>query len=96
MVTNKLEGIVRSLLTDRFPDAKIDGVVIKADTDNDGDRILRITVVVASAMENLDRDSLFGFARLLQPKLEAAESDEFPVMSFIAAREVGKMKLEAA
>ena len=93
MDNNKLEGIVRSLLTDRFPEAKINGVIIKADTDNDGDKILRITVVVASAMENLDRDSLLGFVRLLRPELEAAEYDAFPVMSFISAREVGKMKL---
>ena len=90
---NKLEEIVRSLLTDRFPDAKINGVIIKADTDIDGDRILRITVVVASAMENLDRDSLLGFVRLLRPKLEVVEYNAFPVVSFIAAREVGKMKL---
>ena len=90
---DKLEEIVMSLIADRFPDAKINGVIIKADTDSDGDRILRITVVVASAMENLDRDSLLGFVRLLRPKLEAAEYDAFPVMSFIAAREVGKMKL---
>ena len=96
MAANRLEEIVRSLFVDRFPGVQIDDVVIRSDTDNDGDKILRIAVVLASAVESLNGDNLLGFARLLRPKLEAADVNEFPVMSFIAAREVGKMKLEAA
>lgn len=91
-----LEDIVRDLLEERFPGTEIIRVVVSADRDSDGDQILRITVVTAAEPRSLDRSQVLGFAGLLKPRLEEAHSDGFPIMSFVSARDAGKLRLEAA
>ena len=92
----KLKAIVRTLLTERFPEANVSDVIIQPDMDGDGDKILRITVVLASRPELLDRDNLVGFVRHLRPRLATVNENDFPLVSFVSVREAGKLKREAA
>ena len=91
-----LERVVSLLLTERFPNARVQNVIIKSDIDADGDRFLRITVVLESDPESLDRDNLVSFVRYLRPKLAAEKAEDFPVISFVSAKEAGQLHLEAA
>jgi hypothetical protein len=94
MSNTKLEKVVRSLLSERFPEASVERIVIRADTDQDGDKILRITVVLSSQVDKLDRDNLVGFVRHLRPKLSEVKTNEFPVVRFVSASDAKKLKLE--
>ncbi len=95
-VRDRLEKVVMTLLTESFPQARVNQVVIRPDKDSDGDSILRITVVMASEPKQLDPSRLASFTSLLQPKLAEVAAAGFPVMSFVAEREAGKLHLEAA
>lgn len=92
----RLEDLVRSLLVERFPAIDINRIAVEADEDSDGDRILRITVVMASEPEALDRSELLAFTNRLRLKLVDERFDGFPVLSFVTVKEVGKLKLESA
>lgn len=95
--TEAMEGIVAAQLAERFPEARVHHVVVRDDRDFDGDRILRITVVMASAIDELDRVKLLGFVPALRPVLAVRNpSAGFPIVSFVSEREAGKLKLEAA
>lgn len=91
-----LENLVRDLLVDRFPAIDINRIVVDPDEDHDGDRILRITVVMASEPETLDRPELLAFTNRLREKLMEAQADGFPVLTFATVKEAGKLKLESA
>jgi hypothetical protein len=91
------EGVVTALLAERFPEARVSHVVVREDRDFDDDRILRITVVMASGIDTLDQVKLLGFVPALRPVLAARDpSVGFPIVSFVSEREAGKLKLEAA
>ena len=92
----KLTSLIGKLLMERFPDATIKNVVVRHDFDSDGDKILRIVVILTSDPEKLDKLKLLGFVPTLRPKLEAAMSEGFPVMSFVSERDAGPLNLEAA
>lgn len=92
----RLEAIVGTLVAERFPDAQVDRIAVQPDHDSDGDKILRVSVIFKSALDDLDRDNSLGFVRMLRPRLIAAKSNEFPVVSFVAAEDAGRMPLEAA
>ena len=91
------EGVVTALLAERFPEARVSHVVVREDRDFDDDRILRITVVMASGIDKLDEVKLLGFVPALRPALAARDpAAGFPIISFVSEREAGKLKLEAA
>ena len=90
MSDRRLETIVMGLLSERFPHAKIDRVIIKSDVDDEGDKILRITVVLEASSSVLDKGNLLGFVRHLKPRLAAANSEEFPLLSFVSKYEARK------
>ena len=96
MSNELLENIVKSVLAERFPDASVERVVVRPDTDHDGDKILLITVVLSSRVDQLDRDNLVGFVRHLRPRLPEENADEFPHVRFVSASEAKILKLEAA
>ena len=91
MSSRNLESIVETLLKERFPSAAINRVVVKSDTDDDGDKILRITVVLDAPSATLDRDNLLGFVRHLKPRLAEANFPEFPLLSFVSKNEARKL-----
>jgi len=92
----KLENVVRNLLSERFPEAVVERIFIRADADQDGDKILRIMVVLSSQVDKLGRDNLVGFVRHLRPKLSEIEMDDFPIVGFVSASEAKKLKLGSA
>ena len=91
MSNKSLENIVEKLLKERFPSAAIDCVVVTLDTDDDGDKILRITVVLDAPSATLDRDNLVGFVRHLKPRLAEANVAEFPLLNFVSKNEARKL-----
>ena len=96
-VSNRdLEEIVKGLLSERFPRARIDDVIVRSDVDDDGDKILRIMVVLDANGSSLDRDRLVGFVRHLKPRLAEANSTEFPLLSFVSKKEASKLKFVPA
>ena len=95
IVYGNLETLVRDALAERFPDADIDRVIIRPDLDSDGDKVLRITVVLEGHAGNLNREKLVGFVRHLKSRLATAECDEFPLLSFVERNEARKLKLES-
>lgn len=95
--TKALEDVVAALFAERFPEARVNHVVVRQDRDFDGDRILRITVVMASGIDTLDQMKLLGFVPALRPVLAARNpSAGFPIVSFVSEREAGQLNLEAA
>lgn len=96
MDTIKLQTVVQNLLAERFPEAIISRVVVQPDIDSDGDRILRITIVLASEPQQLNPLNLVSFPRLLRPRLAEEKAEAFPVVSFVAEKEARKLNLEAA
>lgn len=91
-----LETIVRELLTEMFPDAYVDKVVVKSTFDSDGDPVLDITVVLEEGRSPLDKEKLLGFVRHLKTRLLAAKCKEFPLLSFVSRREANRLKIESA
>jgi hypothetical protein len=95
MREQQLETLIGKVLGDRFPDAKISEVVVRSDIDGDGDRVLRVAVVVDGASEHLNRDALVGFVRHLRSRLDVERREEFPLLSFISRNEAKKLNLES-
>ncbi len=89
----EMEGTIKRVLADRFPDAAIDRVIVKPDVDSDGDAVLRVTVVLASEVARLNSDRLVGIVRHLRSELQGSE---FPMLSFVTRKEAAQLKLEAA
>jgi hypothetical protein len=90
----ELACVVRQLLTERFPTNPTFQVSIRADTDNDGNGILRIVVVPDQDPTTLDREAIAGFVRHLRPRLAQVRNDLFPIMSFVSKRDADKLQLE--
>lgn len=96
MQARTVENVVRSVLTDRFPDAKVAKIAIRSDVDNDGDDILRVIVVLEGVPSQLDKKALVGFVRHLRSRLEEVNHEEFPILSFISKSEAKNLDLETA
>jgi len=95
-MANSLEEIVSGIVRERFADAIIDSIAVEADEDNDGDPILRITVVFASEIANIESHKLAGLARHLRPKLTERKESGFPIFRFISKRDNDRLTHEAA
>jgi hypothetical protein len=91
-----LERLIKGVLSERFPTSRIGNVIVKSDKDNDGDDVLRITVILEEEPAKLDRDNLVSLVRYIKSKLEDVQRFEFPLMSFVSKTEAKKLKLEAA
>jgi hypothetical protein len=90
-----LEKVVRDLLVERFGDAVIGRVSVKPDIDSDGDRVLRVMVVIDSGGA-LDRKKLVGLVRHLRSRLTEENAYEFPLVSFVSKAEASKLKFATA
>lgn len=82
-----LQEVVSSVLRERFPNIQVVSVNIEHDTDEDGESILMVNIIFNSETPLSARDTS-SLARLLLPKLEEIQEVAFPVVSFIAEREV--------
>ena len=92
MRDREAENIVRTVFEEQFPNTNVDRVIARSDLDSDGDRVLRIYVVLNGDGAQLDRQTLVGFVRHLKSRLT---DEAFPLLSFVARNEADKLKLEA-
>lgn len=90
----KLSGIVEDLAIKHFGAAKLGRVELRADTDFEGDTILRVMVVL-KMLEHTSSDSLVKFQRDVVNKLRE-ETDLFPLVSFRSVQDDEDIKSEAA
>jgi len=91
-----LEEIVSQVVRERLAEAEIDSVRVEADQDSDGDPILRITVVFASEIAELESRKLAGLMRHMRPKLEERKEAGFPIFRFLSKRDSDRLRHEAA
>ena len=88
---------IYDLLCERFSKEAINSVVVKSDRDSDGDRVLRIIVVLeVNHRKLIDGRKMVGLVRHIRTKLDETQSiDDFPMISFVSKKEAGKL-LEAS
>ena len=67
---------------------------VKPSLDQDGDRILLITVIIDGDWRLLDSKETIGLARRVLPKLNEIGEDGFPIFSFVAKSELERVKAE--
>lgn len=91
----ELEGIVRHVLRQQLGGAKIDSFSITPSVDEDGVAVLVVKVVFDEERGPPDPRATSSLLRFLRPQLMEAGEDAFPVVSFIAKSELGKLKAEA-
>jgi hypothetical protein len=91
MRDREAEQIIRTVFGEEFPDARVDRVIARAEEDSDGDRVIRVYIVLDDDRQSLDRKALVGFVRHLKSRLT---DEAFPVLSFVAQSEAAKLKLE--
>lgn len=86
------QTIVEEVLSECFPGTRVHQVLVEPDLDQDGDPVLRITVVLEGAPEDLARDRLVGFVRHLKSRLIKADIEEFPLVSFVSRNEARALR----
>lgn len=95
LVVKKVEQIVRETLQTRFPKIKVIGIKVVEDEDYEGKSILRIDITFKAKDGDFDPARMRELPRLIMPKLKDAEETRgtgFPLFSFIAQSELGKLK----
>ncbi len=93
---DRIKRAVRSVIEDRLPDVDIVSVNVEPDFDEEGDRILRIMVVLESGDRTLDPAKSSGLIRHLRPELANLGEDSFPVISFVSQSELKDLEPAAA
>ncbi|HEX2763053.1 MAG TPA: hypothetical protein VHM92_04285 [Allosphingosinicella sp.] len=91
-----LEEIVSEIVRQRLTDAEIDSIKVEADSDSDGDPILRITIVFDSEIAKLESSKLAGLARHMRPKLQERKEAGFPIFRFLSKRDSDRLRHAAA
>jgi len=90
-----VQKIVREILATRFPKIKIVTIKVVEDEDYVGTSLLRIDITFKAKDGDFDPARMRELPRLIMPKLKEAEETKdmgFPLLSFIAASELGKHK----
>lgn len=94
---DQIQKIVASFVKDRLKGVSIDSVTVEPDVDNDGDRVLKITVVYDIGKgSTLDSNKLVGMVRHLKPQLLGEHGGDFPLFRFLSKTDAAKLKNEAA
>ncbi|MCR9256964.1 MAG: hypothetical protein NXI16_12830 [Alphaproteobacteria bacterium] len=92
----ELADKIASALSDRLPNVEIVAVNVRPELDESGDEVLFINVVFDGKTEQLDAARTSKIVRHIRPMIQEAGISAFPVFSFIAKSELGKLKPEAA
>ncbi len=93
---DEIETIVSAVVHDRFPENSIQSVSVEQDVDQDGDPILKVTVVFDPAEGALDTHRVMGLIRHLRPKLLEKKYPEFPIFRFVSKKDAASLKIAAA
>ena len=92
----RVKEIVESVLRSRFKDIDFSVIDIRPDVDEDGQRVLYVKIGFDSKTKFLDAGETSGLLRRILPKMEETGEHGFPILSFIAKSELGKMSSDAA
>ena len=84
----QLKGIVRSVLEEIFGNDRIGDVYIASAYDEDGDEILRVTVVFDGTEEQFDARKASTVVRHMRPRLATIGEQAFPIISYVSSDEV--------
>lgn len=87
---------VAFLVKKRFPVSAVQSVLVVRGLDNDGGKILRVTVVVDKKLESLDRQSMLGLVGNLHNDLAENEIEDYPLISFVSENDAPKLIRETA
>lgn len=87
------QEIVSAVVHDRFPSATIERITVEPDVDQDGDPILKITVIFEG---KLDAHRMVGLVRHVQPKLMEHHFNQFPIFRFVSKKDAASLKIAAA
>lgn len=97
MATDKdIINVIKSVFTSRFGDIDISSIEITPEVDEDGDQILAVTIIFSATKLNLDSRETSGLVRRILPKMEQIGETRFPIFSFIAKSEMGKLNPDSA
>ena len=94
-MTPAVEQMVQDLVRAEFPDADIQEVAFEEATDADGDPILKVTVVFATARE-IDTRKASGLVRHVWPRLRAVDEARFPLFRLMSSADAKRLKTAAA
>ena len=84
----QLKGIVRSVLEEIFGNDRIGDVYVASAYDEDGDEILRVTVVFDGTEEQFDARKASSVVRHMRPRLATIGEQAFPIISYVSSDEV--------
>jgi hypothetical protein len=80
---NQLSAEIERIVREELTAADVEIVETHADIDADDNPVLRITIVFRDRRP-FDVKRAKGLVRHLRPVLEAAHTDEFPILSFLS------------
>ena len=92
----KVKEIAEKLARERLPKANIPAVRVTEEVDFEDEDILRVKVVFKSKGDKLDPDGTYGFGYYLGEELSRIGIEEFPLVSFISAKDAGLERKRAA
>lgn len=80
MITQELEKLIR----DRLTDMNVKDVIIRVDSDDDGDRAYRVMVVYEAKKGPWKSDRTASLARYARHKLLDLDDNAFPFFRFVS------------
>jgi len=81
--TEKLRGVVETVVTEQFRGLRIVDINISPETDDEGDLYHFIRVIFDAKANWPETEIRVGLIRHLLPKMEDKEIDGFPIFSFV-------------
>ena len=85
-----IRRIVRDVAAKQFPGHEVVSVQVAYETDEDGDPILVLTLVMAPEARVLEPRKASGFARHMRSRLAEIGEHRFPLLSFVSASDLGR------
>ena len=91
----KARRVIEKLLREQYEGVVFDKISIRPEIDGDGDEFLWVKVVYDGRPEDARALTVVGLIRELRPKLEEADIEAFPVISYIARSDLTRRSFEA-
>lgn len=90
MDDQNVKRIVEEVVREQFSSDAIRSVRVDMGTDDEGDRVLQVTIIVSKAFQKHDRAKILGLVRHIRSRLETEDSQGFPIVDFVSDAEVRK------
>jgi len=85
---DQLHDAIIAVVEQELAPAEIMRVSVKADTDSDGEEVLKVEVVFKIDGDRLDPEKVLGLVRHLRAPFEALHESRFPIFSFARPEDV--------